>query len=237
MSLINDALKKARNQNTVTVDPNGSASTPAGLGSSAYRNAPSASNPFIWILATFLITGLAVACAVLVMMLFYQTDAKSVTNATEVTQALAQEVTTASETATIAEPLAALDLHPAPANELAGKPSSETDTSANKEPQAVAATTPSESAPPAPLSQPAASDRIETITDSSNPSQAVVYWLAESTINGVRIAGQQSRVMLNGRSYRLGETVNFELGIVVRAIQENRVLFEDALGARYVKHF
>jgi hypothetical protein len=43
--------------------------------------------------------------------------------------------------------------------------------------------------------------------------------------------------MLNGRTYRIGETVHFELGIVVRAIQENRVLFEDAQGLRYVKHF
>ncbi len=68
------------------------------------------------------------------------------------------------------------------------------------------------------------------------PDPAIIAWLAESTITGVRL-GESNRVVLNNRAFQVGETVNYELGIKVRVIQETRILFEDIHGNRYIKRF
>jgi hypothetical protein len=69
----------------------------------------------------------------------------------------------------------------------------------------------------------------------AEPSQAVIDWLGASKISGVRLAGGDSRVILNGDGYSVGEVVNFNLGLKVLVIQESRVLFEDENGIKYMK--
>lgn len=69
----------------------------------------------------------------------------------------------------------------------------------------------------------------------AKPSQAVIEWLGASKISGVRLSGSESRVILNGDAYSAGDEVNFSLGLKVLVIQENRVLFEDRNGKKYMK--
>jgi hypothetical protein len=236
MSLINDALKKARSQSAMPTEPIESASGVHSASLNNYRGRRHSPSFMSWMIVTAVITVLAVTCAILAMVLFYQSSATGPVAEQSVSEsALAPLSSQLSPAPLIPE----LELFPSPA---AADPKSAAVANHPVEKEAapsmpsIATQTQSDSSPV--LRAPSGADRIETLADdASTPSVAVVHWLAESTISGVRLAGQQSRVMLNGRTYRLGETVHFELGIVVRAIQENRVLFEDALRLRYVKHF
>lgn len=67
------------------------------------------------------------------------------------------------------------------------------------------------------------------------PNQAIIDWLRGSKISGVRLAGVDSRVILNGEAFSVGELVNFSLELKVVVIQESRVLFEDGNGKKYMK--
>jgi len=67
------------------------------------------------------------------------------------------------------------------------------------------------------------------------PNQAVIEWLGAAKISGVRLAGDDSKVILNGKAYAPGEVVNYGLGLKVLVIQEERILFADAKGVKYMK--
>jgi hypothetical protein len=255
MSLINDALKKARHQaeavKTIT-DSSFADSTPL---HSAKGHRQAAPNYLPWIVVTVLISTLAIICSVLAVVLFYQTpakpggaepDDKALNNHIQVLQKIESEN---SDVSKVQAAIAGEEKSPAEAIDSPSVPAEMAPAIAT---HAVTAPVPALKSVPLDagenilsavvesatlLREPSATDQIETSVKTSTPCEAVIHWLAESTINGVRISGQQSRIMFNGRSYRLGETVNFELGIIIRAIQESRVLFEDAQGLRYVKHF
>ena len=64
---------------------------------------------------------------------------------------------------------------------------------------------------------------------------AIVEWLTESRISGVRLSPTNSKVILNGEAYGEGEYVNFQLGLKVIRIEEERVLFADDSGKKYMK--
>jgi rRNA maturation endonuclease Nob1 len=70
---------------------------------------------------------------------------------------------------------------------------------------------------------------------SAKPSREVIEWLGASKISGVRLSGSDSRVILNGNAYSVGDEVNFSLGLKVLVIQETRILFEDRNGKKYMK--
>ncbi len=206
MSLINDALKKVRNQSAMRTEPIESASSAHPAPHNNYGNRSLSPSLLPWMIITAFITVLAVTCAILAMVIFYQSSPTE------------PEANHAGSESAVAVDNPKLEEQETPSVPAAATHPQATDSASF-------------------LRAPSAADRIETLDDVGTPSAAVVHWLAESTISGVRLAGQQSRVMLNGRTYRIGETVHFELGIVVRAIQESRVLFEDTQGLRYVKHF
>ena len=64
---------------------------------------------------------------------------------------------------------------------------------------------------------------------------AIVEWLTESRISGVRLSPTNSKVILNGEAYGEGEYVNFQLGLKVIRIEEKRILFADDSGKKYMK--
>jgi len=72
---------------------------------------------------------------------------------------------------------------------------------------------------------------------SPEPSRDVIEWLGAAKISGVRLAGEDSKVILNGKAYATGEVVNYGLGLKVLVIREKRVLFVDADGVKYMKAF
>lgn len=67
------------------------------------------------------------------------------------------------------------------------------------------------------------------------PSEAIIAWLGIAKLSGVKLAGTESKVILNGKPYAVGESVNFKLGLKVMIIQEKRVLFIDNSGKKYMK--
>lgn len=67
------------------------------------------------------------------------------------------------------------------------------------------------------------------------PSQDIISWLSGTKISGVRLSETGSKAILNGKAYAVGETVNFKLGLKVLLIQEQRVLFIDGNGKKYLK--
>jgi hypothetical protein len=67
------------------------------------------------------------------------------------------------------------------------------------------------------------------------PSDEAIAWLGNARLSGVRISETDSRIILNGRAYGIGDYVNFNLGLKVMVIQEERVLFVDDNGKKYMK--
>lgn len=74
-----------------------------------------------------------------------------------------------------------------------------------------------------------------TARQETEPNEAIIEWLSSSRITGVRLAGDASRVILNGEPFSVGDTVSYQLGLKVLVIQESRVLFVDDNGQRYLK--
>lgn len=69
----------------------------------------------------------------------------------------------------------------------------------------------------------------------AKPSQDIIEWLSRAQISGVRLSSTESKVILNGDAYAVGEYVNYALGLKVMVIQEERVLFIDENGKKYMK--
>lgn len=69
----------------------------------------------------------------------------------------------------------------------------------------------------------------------AKPSQEIIDWLARAKISGVKLSDSESKVILNGNSYAVGEYVNYALGLKVMIIQQTRVLFVDNNGKKYLK--
>ncbi|MGB0742996.1 MAG: hypothetical protein ACPGSB_00585 [Opitutales bacterium] len=67
------------------------------------------------------------------------------------------------------------------------------------------------------------------------PSQEIIQWLTNARVSGVKISNTDSKVILNGKPYGIGEYVNFNLGLKVMIIQEKRILFVDDKGKKYLK--
>jgi len=67
------------------------------------------------------------------------------------------------------------------------------------------------------------------------PNQAIIDWLSESKVTGVRMSGENSKAVINNKAYEAGELVHYGLGLKLIVIQESRLLFEDANGKRYMK--
>ncbi len=56
-------------------------------------------------------------------------------------------------------------------------------------------------------------------------------------VTGVRAAGDDSKVLMNDRVYRIGDIVEHELGLKLVAITSSSVTFVDGRGAKYTRNF
>lgn len=78
--------------------------------------------------------------------------------------------------------------------------------------------------------------REEAAAHAAAPAnQNIIDWLARAQISGVKLSETESKVILNGKSYSVGEYANFPLGLKVLLIQEKRVFFVDNNGKKYMK--
>lgn len=69
----------------------------------------------------------------------------------------------------------------------------------------------------------------------AKPSQDIIDWLTNTKISGVKLSERGNKVIINGKSYDVGEYANYQLGLKVMIIQEKRVLFVDKNGKKYLK--
>lgn len=56
-------------------------------------------------------------------------------------------------------------------------------------------------------------------------------------VAGIRASAADSKVLMNDRVFRVGDTVGYELGIRLVGITASSLTFEDAHGARYTRNF
>lgn len=69
----------------------------------------------------------------------------------------------------------------------------------------------------------------------AKPSNDIINWLSQAKVTGVRLSESGSKVILNGKAYAVGETVHYGLGLKVLVVQEQRILFIDSNGKKYMK--
>lgn len=69
----------------------------------------------------------------------------------------------------------------------------------------------------------------------AKPSQTIIAWIAEAKIAGVKLSNAGNKVLINGRAYRAGEMINYQLGLRVLVIEETRILFIDQNDKKYMK--
>ena len=62
-------------------------------------------------------------------------------------------------------------------------------------------------------------------------------FLQDSRVNGVRLAGKKSRLLMNGSVYHLGDIVSTELKLKIHKMSSTEVIFEDDTGKSYPLHY
>lgn len=244
MSLINDALKKAQRQRTGDHRPT---SQPPMPGGSPLPARPARSDgglsPQILLLGAGALLGVLIATGAV----FFLRSGKPEAPAT---------------TPQVVQTSAPKSAEPAPGSSAAGtteKTSSER--AASLGPQSVSAT----SVPPAPIADvktdsappPTAAANISAPTvgpvvatrtsaeatkpataEPSTPSLRMIEAIEALRVAGIRVGtGNDAKVLMNDRVFRLGDTVDHALGIKLTGVTANALTFRDASGATYTRNF
>jgi len=83
-----------------------------------------------------------------------------------------------------------------------------------------------------------ATTTTSAITDSPAASPAFRNWVANARINGV-FQGTPARALINGRTFRAGQVIDDDLGIVFQGLTDDAksIVFRDASGATITRRF
>ncbi|HZL45468.1 MAG TPA: hypothetical protein VFC28_04515 [Opitutaceae bacterium] len=262
MSLINDALKKA--QKLQTEQPAAVRLAPAAPFSVRAAGRPSAVMSFerILLVVVTLVVVVVGATAVAVLLL-RRSDRSPVAKAAQLaTPAPARSPAAATapanvsaDTTTVAAPPAGPAVSAAPATPTATRepvPAPMVSVSAAGPP--AAATAPAAVSPPAPAGpavainfgpppSPAHSDVESAPARAARSAQAATkpvlirILLENARVAGVRVAGDDSKVLMNDRVYRVNDVVNVELGLRLTGVGTSALTFVDEDGRVYTKTF
>ncbi len=71
----------------------------------------------------------------------------------------------------------------------------------------------------------------------AKPDEQVVVFVESIKVAGVRSSGNESRVLMNERVYRVNDIVERTLGLKLTGVAANTLTFSDSAGATYVKIF
>jgi hypothetical protein len=219
MSLINEALKKAQRQRAPDADAS-ALPAPAGApsGPIVRRSRPMPVQTLLLIVAGAAV--LIVFSAIGTVYLMNRTpEPKSV----PVTILPPPPVTPASD-------MSPSPVIVAPTLDIASTASAESSTPT---PAAVELpTTPlAQPAPTAPTVEPAA------VPAPALPDPRIQTFVDAIRVAGIRSSGAESKVLMNDRVYRVGDTVDMALGIKLEAVAPDSLTFVDAHGASYKKNF
>lgn len=226
MSLINDALKKAQRQRGDSTPPSPSAPSaapmPGPLSAAPSRRATPASRPQLLLLGVGTLLGLALALGAVFLLRQPEPPASAMPPAPAAASATPELARTAA-----AEPAASL---PVTASSL-------TPTKAEEAPLLTVSTRPSE---PVPALSPVATAPAASPATPATPPRAsltMIQTIEAFRIAGVRASGADSKVLMNDRVYRIGDTVDHTLGIRISAVTANSITFVDEAGAAYTRNF
>lgn len=224
MSLINDALKKAQRQRGDSTPPSPSAPSaapmPGPLSAAPSRRATPASRPQLLLLGVGTLLGLALALGAVFLLRQPEPPASA-------TPPAAASATPEPARTAAAEPAASL---PVTASSL-------TPTKAEEAPLLTVSTRPSE---PVPALSPVATAPAASPATPATPPRAsltMIQTIEAFRIAGVRASGADSKVLMNDRVYRIGDTVDHALGIRISAVTANSITFVDEAGAAYTRNF
>lgn len=221
MSLINDALKKAQRQRGDHPSPS-AAPLPGGTAASSPRGA-APSGPQFWLLGAGALLGLGLALGAVFLL---RDDPAVPAAATPAASTAAPSAPGTPATETITPPTVSAETGPAAAATTAAPPA----TPPGEPPLITVSTQP---APAVPVEEKTALPP----TSPPRPSLRMINAIDAFRIAGVRASGTDSKVLMNDRVYRLGDTVDHELGIRITAVSANSVTFEDESRASYTRNF
>jgi hypothetical protein len=226
MSLINDALKKAQKQRTGEAPP--LASMPAIGGESARhiarRAKPASFNSLLVRLG--LGAGGLLVLGLTGVLLLRDSPAPAETPVAVAPAAPSASPAPAPAAPGQTKPAENVFVLPIAAPPVVGKPAP---VSPKVEPTApAAAVIQPETAKVAPAPTPAAPGRLEP--------RAMTY-IDNIRVAGIRASATDSKVLMNDRVYRAGDTVEHELGLKLVGITANSLTFEDQAGGRYTRNF
>lgn len=240
MSLINEALKKA--QRSRSGDPGDLAPVPGGARITKRGQPPSAKAIVLYAAGALVLFVLAVVGTVLVL----NRPSPSATIAAAKPAAPAKAVPEAGSPAIVA-PMITVPPPEKPPEPIAGKISEAVPAASRKNspandgarptaprkspepsaptPDAVTNATPTPPVAPVPAAPPA------------TPDERINAYLDDLRITAVRIQGNDSRVMINERVFRLNDIVDRHLGLRLTKVEANQIIFTDGNGVAYVKYF
>lgn len=218
MSLINDALKKAQRQRTG--DSHGNAPMPGG-GSrpSTDTGRPAAFRLQLMLLGGGALLGLMIATGAL----FFSRREDPAKETPTVAKTETTQSETKAETATQTVAATPNPVPPTPREEPKAEPvkvAAIPDPVVSTKTVAAAAPEPATPAGPAPL-----------------PSSRMVNSCEALRVAGIRASATDSKVLMNDRVYRVGDIVDYELGIKLTAVTASSLTFVDATGATYTRNF
>ena len=240
MSLINEALKKAQKQRTG--DTPSLTAMPAIGGESAARIARRGQPAGFNALVTRIGLGVAaVAVAIAVTFLILRRPAAAPTRPTPATATVTAPVaapkpaetapvTTVAPTPAPASLVVAPPTQPvAPAQTVIAAPASTTVILAPAETPKPVEVAPVQVAvePPKPAA-PAAARKLEP---------RAINFINTIRVAGIRASANDSKVLMNDRVYRIGDTVEAEMGLKLAGITPSSLTFEDENGGRFTRNF
>lgn len=249
MSLINDALRKAQKQRTGELPP--LASMPAIGGESAVRIAKRARPAGFYTLLIRLGAGAAFLAVVIiggvVLLRKKSLPAEARQSAGQTpggqqpatVQPPSQQPTTAVPQTAAPAAAATTFVVPIAAPPAVQKTEDSEPRTAATRPQPA---TPAKAEVPAPkpvataAPVPAKSEPVKPATPTKLEPKAIVF-IESLRVVGIRASATDSKVLMNDRVYRIGNTIEHEMGIKLTGITANSLTFEDERGGSYTRTF
>ena len=107
----------------------------------------------------------------------------------------------------------------------------------------VVVTPPLDPAMPSPSSTPGADPSTPTLVITqlppglAKPDERIVVFVEALKVAGIRSSGNESRVLMNERVYRVNDVIDRGLGVKLVGVAANALIFADPNGATYQKQF
>lgn len=219
MSLINDALKKTQRQRGDHGSHSGA--PPSGGAPVSLRPAAPAAGSQLWLLGAGALLGLGITLGAV----FLLRDEPTAPNPAEPSLAAPPSAHAAAPATTPQLQPTTHAATPAPITATVQQPRESTGDSPLQPPANPPAATPVPDVTPAGLSTP------------PRPSLRMINTVEAFRIAGVRASGSDSKVLMNDRVYRIGDTVEHELRIKIASVTANSVTFSDESGATCTRNF